>query len=314
MYKLKMIIFALILLNLTNITVFSEVVQENTFSFRELQNADEVIIPEREFIKAKDGVELAFHEYIPEQIDAVLIFYHGGGAYSEAGYQFIGSGLSREHNILVVTPDIRGHGFSEGERGDAPNVNQVYEDVSSFIQLMKNMYPEKKLFLGGHSSGAGLVLNYSSWKKRKEVSGYLFLSPQLGFKSKTQKKDNTFVTVKEELFVSNSMSGSDGNTPAVFFNYPQEVLQSTRNIGFITVNMANAITPLEPTRQIKKLDQPAAVWIGEDDEIFYAEKVIALFEKKNPKVFSEMIKGEKHLSILVNAADYLGIWLENQIQ
>lgn len=312
MYKLNLIIIAILILSLTIIKGYTEEVKEEAFSFTELQNAVEVIIPELQFLTASDGVKLAFHEYIPQQIDAVLIFYHGGGAYSEAGYQHIGSGLSRNHSILVVTPDLRGHGYSEGNRGDAPSVNQVYEDVSSFITLLQQRYPDKKLFLGGHSSGAGLVLNYSSWKRREEVSGYLFLSPQLGFRSNTQKQENTFVTVLEELFVSNSMSGTDGNAMAVFFNYPEEVLQLTKNIGSITVNMANVITPQAPAKQIKKLDKPSAVWIGSEDEIFQAEKVIAIFAKQNPGVYPEIIDGEKHLSILVNAANYLGNWLQKE--
>jgi len=312
MQKLKLIIIIVLSLSLTIIKGYSETANEEAFSFSELQNAAKVEIPELQFIPASDEVNLAYHEYIPEQIDAVLIFYHGGGAYSEAGYQHIGSGLSKDHDILVVTPDLRGHGFSEGATGDSPSINQVYEDVSVFIQLMKKKYPTKKLFLGGHSSGAGLVLNYSTWKYREEVDGYVFLSPQLGFRSNTQNKDNNFATVKQEVFVKNSMSGTDGNTPAVFFNYPIKVLESTKNISSITVNMSEAITPTAPAKQIKKLDKPAAVWIGKDDEIFHADKVMKLFQKKNPEVYAEMIEGEKHLSILVNATEYLGVWLQNE--
>jgi len=40
--------------------------------------------------------------------------------------------------------------------------------------------------------------------------------------------------------------------------------------------------------------------------------VMKLFQKKNPEVYAEMIEGEKHLSILVNAAEYLGVWLQNE--
>jgi len=314
MNKLNIITVMLIICSLTSVNAFSKNAEEEAFSFSELQNAAKVEIPELQFLPASDEVNLAYHEYMPEQIDAVLIFFHGGGAYSEAGYQHIGSVLSRDHNILVLTPDLRGHGFSEGATGDAPSIKQVYEDVSSFIQLMKRKYPTKKLFLGGHSSGAGLVLNYSTWKPREEVDGYVFLSPQLGFRSNTQNKDNTFATVKQEVFVKNSMSGTEGNTPAVLFNYPAEVLDSTRNISFITVNMSEAITPTAPGKQIKKLDKPAAVWIGEDDEIFHADKVMKLFQKKNPKVYAEMIENEKHLSILVNGAEYMGIWIQKEIQ
>ncbi len=307
-------VFIFLLISINTINLNCEEISEEAFSFTELENTSAVESPELQYLKSCDGINLAYHEYFPEQVDAVLVFYHGGGAYSEAGYQHLGSGLSKQHNILVVTPDIRGHGDSEGRKGDTPNVHQVYEDITSFIQLMKQKYPDKKLFLGGHSSGAGLVLNYSNWKKNEEVSGYLFISPHLGFRSNTQKKENNFAIVKEDLFVSNSISGTEGNSYAVFFNYPKAVLQSTKNIDSITVNMANAITPLDPAKQIEMLDRPAAVWIGAEDEVFMVDKVISIFTKNNPSVYTEIIENEKHLSILVNISDYLGEWLQNELK
>jgi alpha-beta hydrolase superfamily lysophospholipase len=283
----------------------------DSFSFKELELASEVSVPSVQYIPADDGVSLAYREYEPEIIDAVLVFYHGGGAYSNAGYQFIGDGLSKRFNILVITPDIRGHGDSGGSRGDASKVEQVFDDIGTLIRLVKTRYPQKAIFLGGHSSGGGLVLNYSTYKKREKTSGYLFLSPQLGFRSQTEIKGNPnpFTTVITDLFVQNAMSGTEGHSQAVFFNYSQEILQTTKNIAAITVNMANAITPHSPVNQIKKLDLPTAVWIGEKDEIFDSKKVIALFKKHNPESYTNIIEGEKHLSILINASDYMGPWI-----
>ncbi len=294
----------------------SEAEKSVSFSFEELRLAPKISLPPLQFIKANDNTKLAFREYIPEEIEAVLIFYHGGGAYSNAGYQLIGDGLSKRFKILVVTPDIRGHGDSDGDRGDAPNVEQVFDDIGLFIAYIKEKYPEKMLFIGGHSSGGGLILNYSSYKKREETNGYLFLSPQLGFRSKTELENNQnpFTTVKTDLFVQNAIYGTEGNSKAVFFNYSEEILQTTKNIAAITVNMANAITPSAPVKQIKGLHLPTAVWIGEKDELFDVNKVVLLFTKYNPGLYVKIIEGEKHISILVNAADHLGPWIKEQLQ
>jgi len=289
---------------------------DNSFSFEELLIAPEVSLPPLQFIKANDNTELAFREYVPETIDAVLIFYHGGGTYCTGGYQHIGDGLSKRFSCLVITPDIRGHGDSGGARGDTPSVDQVYDDISLLINHIKGKYPQKMLFLGGHSSGVGLVLNYSSYKNREETSGYLFLSPQLGYRSQTELKNNPnpFATVKMDLFVQNAMSGTEGNSAAVFFNYSEKILQTTKNIAAITVNMANAITPSAPVKQIKDLDLPTAVWIGEKDELFDVDKVVSLFTKHNPGFYTKILEGEKHLSILVNAADFMGPWISAQLK
>ena len=288
----------------------------DSFSFEELLNAPEVEIPPLQYLQANDNTKLAYRAYVPETIDAVLIFYHGGGAYSEVGYQHIGDGLSSRFNILLVTPDIRGHGDSEGEMGDTPNVEQVFEDISLMIKHMKDRYPQKPFFLGGHSSGAGLVLNYSSYKKKIETNGYLFLSPLLGYRSNTERKNNPnpFATVKTNLFVQNAMSGTEGNTPAVFFNYSEEILQRTKNITSITVNMSNALTPFAPIKQIKEIAIPTAVWIGEKEELIDVNKVVSLFRNHSPETYTKIIKEEKHLSILVIAADFMGPWIRGIIQ
>ncbi|MEC0174123.1 hypothetical protein P4H83_04455 [Paenibacillus favisporus] len=51
----------------------------------------------------------------------MVLFYHGSGANSGAGYEPIGEQLSQNYGIAAFLPDIRGHGLSDGPRGDAKN-------------------------------------------------------------------------------------------------------------------------------------------------------------------------------------------------
>jgi len=95
------------------------------------------------------------------------------------------------------------------------------------------------------------------------------------------------------------MFGTHGNSKAVFFNYSKEVLQKTKNIAAITVNMSNAQTPTSPKEQLQELNLPTAVWIGKEDEVLDAIKVISFFKENSPKSFTEIVEGEKHLSILL---------------
>jgi len=293
-----------------------EKVSAPSFSFEELLSAEKVPLPSLQYIEAGDKTRLAFREYVPQQIEAILLFYHGGGTYSTGGYQFIGNGLSKHHNILVITPDIRGHGDSGGERGDTPSVQQVFDDIGVFIRYIGAKYPGKAVFLGGHSSGGGLILNYSSSKKRENVQGYLFLSPHLGFRSKTEVENNPnpFASAKTSLFIKNAMFGTHGHSKAVFFNYSKEILQSSKNIAAITVNMSNAQTPISPEEQLQELNLPVAIWIGENDEVLDAARVMAFFKDNNPNSFRKMIDKEKHLSVLLTAPNYLGPWLLNRVQ
>lgn len=287
------------------------------FSFKEIESAEKTPIPSLHYIEARDKTRLAYREYIPKDITAVLIFYHGGGAYSGAGYQHIGDGLRNRFNIAVYTPDIRGHGNSGGERGDTSSPEQVFDDIGVFIRHIRTSHPQKALFLGGHSSGAGLVLNYSNLKKREKIEGYIFLSPHLGFRSNTENKNNKnpFATVKTSLFVENAIHRKHGNSQAVFFNYPEEILKKdSKLITAITVNMSNALTPSSPGEQLQDLKLPLAVWIGKEDEVLDAMKVISFIKDNCTKSFTKVVEGEKHLSILLTASDHIGPWIHDTVR
>jgi acylglycerol lipase len=291
--------------------------KDSPFSFKELESSDKFTLPLLQYMDASDNTKLAYRAYTPGQVRASLILFHGGGAHSSAGYQHIGNGLSRDFDIAVFTPDIRGHGNSGGDRGDAPNSKQVLDDIGVFIRNIRKIYPDKPLFLAGHSSGAGLILNYSSFATKEKVSGYLFISPHLGFRSETEHENNSnpFAEAKTSLFVKNAIFGTNGNTKAVFFNYPRAVLDNDpKLISSITVNMSNALTPTSPGEQLKELREPSAVWIGKEDEVLDANKVIAIFDENNPKSSAKIIDKEKHLSILLIISNNIGSFLQSIVR
>ena len=284
------------------------------FSFEELRKAEKVFIPPLQYIRATDGVTLAYRAYIPEDISAVLVFYHGAGAHSGLTYPHIGDGLSKHFNIAVYTPDMRGHGFSGGERGDAPSPDQVLDDISTFIRFARARHPGRAIFLGGHSAGCGLVLNYSALKNPERVDGYVFLSPYLGFRSKTDRENNPhpFATAREEVFVKHATYGGEGHTKAVFYHYPEEVLETNPEmVTAITVNLSNAVTPTSPWLQLLSLNAPLAMWIGENDEAFDPEKVVSFIKSGNSDSKLTILKDETHLSIILNASRYIGPWIQS---
>ena len=266
-------------------------------------------MPQAGFLTASDGVKLAYYNFMPDKPSSILLFLHGGGAYSGGGYSGFALGLSKNHNIGVVLMDIRGHGNSGGERGHSPSKELCWDDIRKMGLVIKGKYGGIPLFIGGHSSGGGMVLNYSSWDKDAPADGYIFISPQLGYKSGTEKHTDRdkFAKVNLPPFIINGMSGGAllGSFKAVSFNYPKEILAANPLfITSITVNMANAMTPYDPAGEFRRINRPFGLFIGENDELFEPSKVMDYFnlsgENIKKRSMKQVITGANHLSILLN--------------
>lgn len=298
--------------------------QVKFFSLKEIRSADKKELSSLQFIQASDETSLAFRTYIPPQAEAILIFYHGAGAHSGLSYNHIGVGLRDEFKIAVYMPDLRGHGSSGGARGDAPSEEQVWSDINTIVKHARMRHPNLPIFIGGHSGGAGLALNYSSWEQRAPVDGYVFVAPYLGFHSETNHdKDKNggyeFTTVSTLDFVINSMSGGLflGHSKAVKFNYPVSILEKNPEIvPFNTVNMSKSATPSSPDTQLSKLQQ-FGLWIGDKDEAFDPIKVTRFAkENSNIKANKEIItiEGANHFSIILEASKFIGSWITRTIR
>ncbi|WP_019615133.1 alpha/beta hydrolase [Psychromonas ossibalaenae] len=293
------------------------------FSLSEIKGAEQKPLQPLEYTQASDGMSLAYRAYLPEQAKAVLVFYHGAGAHSGLTYNHIGIGLRDDFSVAVYMPDIRGHGASGGERGDTPEVEQVWSDINNIIKEARSKYPNLPVFVGGHSGGAGLALNYSSWEDRADTAGYVFLSPYFGFRSETNydaddKERFEFSTVNTSDFVLNSISGGllFGHAKAIHFNFPERVLKKNPEIvTFNTVNMSNAVTPHSPDEQIAELAK-FGLWIGAQDEAFDPLKVTR-FAADNSRTDSKeirMVENENHFSLIISASNYIGPWITETIK
>lgn len=280
----------MLIMIIKNLTIFILMVlgfgMQNTsaepFLFDELnEELHDFVIKKPQFLKASDGVKLAYYSFVPTAPKAVVIFYHGAGFYSSALYQSFAQQLVRE-NIGCYLFDIRGHGYSEGSRGDAPAVTQVWDDVTRAIDFVNKQHPETALYVGGHSSGAGMILNYSNYNHHQLVKGYVFITPYLGRNSGAIKNhaDQTTSFIKSVSvwkFIVNALTGGFfcGHSPAVFFNYPQALLTTDPKIvSSYSVTMTMATSPEDPKALFKALDKSFLLLVASDDEQFVPEKLI----------------------------------------
>jgi alpha-beta hydrolase superfamily lysophospholipase len=236
---------------------------EAPFSFSELNAEPQIKIITPKYFKASDSINLSYYEYQTENTpDQILVFIHGGGACSCLGYQYLAETLSKKYNTKVYLFDMRGHGLSEGERGDAPTKERLWQDISDFIKFVKKDSNNNPIILGGHSSGGGLILNFATWKKREIVNGYVFVSPKLGYKSNADRypfTDDPFAKAHIGTLILNKISNQllNAHSIAVEMNYSQEVKSAEPLIvDKYTCTVVNAITPINPEEQFYKIDKP----------------------------------------------------------
>ncbi len=284
------------------------------FSYEEIHEIPAFSLKQPLFLQASDGSQLAYYPFLPSnEPKNVVIFYHGGGAYTNAPYQLIGKQLAEQYNLGAYMFDIRGHGKSAGARGDAPTIEQVFTDITTAVDFVHQQHPHANIYLSGHSSGAGLVLNYGANNPSPLVTGYICLAPYLGPNSGANKEhtspETSFVKkVRTWVYILGGISGGRlcAHTPAVYFNYSPEILADPLMVGYYTFTMSCATSPYDTNAVFAKLDKPVIMFIGDQDEQFVAEKVMA-YADANPKnlVTGQIVPGAKHLSILLQSSDLI---------
>jgi acylglycerol lipase len=285
----------------------------NPFSFTEIQQIPPFELQQPAFIKASDGCELAYYLYAPKEPRAICILYHGAGFYGGMVYQYIAKNLAKDHNIATYVMDIRGHGNSQGPRGDAPSLEAVWDDVSTALHYARKNFANLPIYLAGHSSGAGLILNYAIWPKHIDFDGLILLAPYLGIKSGVQKEyvDPRYQFVKSMRVWVMAIAGiSNGyfcaHTPAIYFNYPFETLQDDKILKYYTATMSMATAPYEIENIITKIQSPTAMFIASHDEQFKPE-ILTAWANKLPKDIKQYVEvvDAKHLTILLDSAELI---------
>lgn len=267
---------------------------------------------ERTLAGATPGIELAFELRAPStSFDDLLIFYHGGGAHRRAGYAQLADEVVRNAGIAVCLPDVRGHGSSGGERGHASQAAVVWDEVDRMVGAMRREHPGVRIHLGGHSSGAGLLLNHLTSRAPAEpIDGLVLLAPDFGYRAglyRDRSRFGSFAKIKTWPFLLSAMSGGrlGGAVKAVRFDYG-ETADLPGCLPFYTVNMANAVTPRDPARQLGQLAIPTCIGLAENDELIDVDRLQAFLTANAARQVSwERLPGLGHLDVLLNAAPFV---------
>lgn len=113
-------------------------------------------------------------------------------------------------------------------------------------------------------------------------------------------------------FVLNGLSFGllRGNRMSVYYNYPEELQKmDPLLVSSISCNMSKSCTLWNPKKQFSMIKKPIGLFIGSDDELFNAERVLSyqnyLSKDIRKQSHFEIIPESKHLTILTGISDRL---------
>jgi acylglycerol lipase len=146
------------------------------------ENAQRKFIEEIETtLTTNDKVNIFIHAWVPGNAERILLCVQGlgghGGYYEELACQLALEGT------IVVAPDLRGHGRSEGVRGDIEGFDCYLVDVDAAVTWANTMWPDTPVFVLGESMGVSIATQFVASGQyptsRNPLAGLVFVSPVL---------------------------------------------------------------------------------------------------------------------------------------
>ena len=253
--------------------------------------------PHNEFTTT-DGVTLFLRRWNPDTIvpakkDIAVLIYHGFTAYS-GPYSMAGIPISKG-GYTVFGLDYRGHGLSDGNRGDSPGKDRWLGDLAQSVKYIKGLGFSKVIILG-HSLGVAMAICAADTVP-KDISGLILLSGAYEGRKGLSKPIPLFTQAK--ILASSIFRPS---YPAVEYyrdgmNVSKDTLFNFRyTLRFMTM------IDVKKLRLPKDLNIPVLVGVGDHDELFEVDKV---------KDFYNMIPGDKKTFFIMKNATHAKIPLES---
>jgi len=189
-----------------------------------------------------DGQNLFGRAWYPsERAQAVVGLIHGLGEYS-GRYTHVAEWFGKER-IALIAFDLRGHGRSEGKRGDAPSFESYMRDLDAFQQQIEARFDKTPCFYYGHSMGGLLMLNYLI-RRQPKILGAISSAAGLHTPLTQQKLKLALVQTLSRWTPKLAIpSGLDANAISRDQNVVQRYRADPLVHGLVTLRMAQATIP-----------------------------------------------------------------------
>ncbi len=253
-----------------------------------------------EYLNSNDHIKLAYRQLKPKNPQKALILIPGVTMY---GYYYIP--LMKEisnKNILIRVIDLRGHGDSEGKRGDVPNKDSLIKDLQLHINDLEQKYQGIEIFIGGHSMGAGICGRFIEKNQNVNVKGVIHLAPFFHYRQSGMKNSGFLKVDIFKLLFGKDHDVTHTYNPA---GNDQKLVKTYTKI-------MSKVTMVEDYNEFKKNDSiKSLLIIGKKDELFEWKEMFKDFDD-NANLKKVAVENETHLGIILNStiADYMAEWIK----
>jgi alpha-beta hydrolase superfamily lysophospholipase len=122
-----------------------------------------------------DGMRLPYRAWLPESKPwAVMLALHGMNDSRDA-WEYPAPELAA-HGVAVFAPDQRGFGDT-AVRGFWPGRVALVDDARTMARLLRQRYPDARLFLMGESMGAAVLMCLATSGEAPPTDGYVLVAP-----------------------------------------------------------------------------------------------------------------------------------------
>lgn len=262
--------------------------------------------PDPEYINATDSLKLFYRDWIPAGWDGsgdMLLLIPGSTSHS-GHYSVPGKTLS-DNGIYTRIIDVRGMGLSVresssstendfspriftdnseyyiGRIGDSLDENQIIRDLAFHIKVLQEEFPDAELFIGGHSSGAGILSRYVEHNGDYEFAGSILLAP---FNNASQAQNLTEAVGGYAIVDFGALGDAlRGNVHryVIGFNLGDSLPGLDLSVRQYTYTTMKGSSTTDPDTFYSVYSRPVLWLAGSEDQLFDFERCQLEFERIN---------------------------------
>lgn len=228
-----------------------------------------------------------------------VVVTHGVGEHSGRHHYWLTDEF-KDYNVVLY--DLRGHGVSEGERGNVKDFDDYLKDLDSVTDFLVSEYGMKEFYLFGHSMGGLITARWIQTRKNRALypKKTILSAPgagTVGILGLITSSIPSLIYKKLATLPSLPLGGmldltKLSHNPQVYIDYvndPKNILKVHSHLYFDLLNKAKETftRPLHPRT-------PLMTIMGGEDGVVSTDLVRNYFRKYEPTAKFVLIEGAYH--------------------